>query len=218
VTQEDFSLPRRRVVIAIAVLGIVVAVGLVAFRMAGAWLVVADPLRPVQSVVVLGGHVPFRAMEAAAVYKQGWTREVWVTQSARYLEDLELARLGIDRPPEHTYSRLVLERLGVPREAIRELPGRNVSTGDEVRTVAHNLKAGGADRVILITSKYHTRRVKALWHALVGARPEAIVRYTPDDPFDADRWWTNTADAMSVSREWFGLMNAWAGFPMKSER
>ena len=93
-----------------------------------------------------------------------------------------------------------------------------MNTAEEVRTVARELKARGAERVILITSKFHARRVKVIWQALLGNYPEAIVRYTPDDPFEADRWWSNTADAMAVSREWFGLLNAWAGFPVKSER
>jgi hypothetical protein len=53
---------------------------------------------------------------------------------------------------------------------------------------------------------------------LVGSRPEAVVRYTPDDPFDPDRWWKTTSDAMAVSREWFGLLNAWIGFPIRSTR
>ena len=189
-----------------------------ALTTAGTWLVVADPLQPARSIVVFGGHVPFRAMEAAAIYKQGWTREVWLTQGGVYEEDLALAKLGINRTPEHVYSRQVLERLGVPGDAIRVLPERNVNTADEVRTVARELKAAGGDRAILITSKYHARRVKVVWHALVGGRPEAIVRYAPDDPFEPGRWWRNTADAMSVSREWFGLLNAWAGFPVKSER
>ena len=47
--------------------------------------------------------------------------------------------------------------------------------------------------------------------------PEAVIRFAPDEAFDADHWWRDTADAWSVSREWFGLLNAWAGFPVKSE-
>jgi hypothetical protein len=88
----------------------------------------------------------------------------------------------------------------------------------DVRTIARELKARGGDRVILITSKYHARRVKVLWRILTGQSAKAIVRYAPDDPFQPDRWWRNTGDAMSVTRELFGLMNAWAGFPVKSER
>src|SRR5439155_22605989 len=118
----------------------------------------------------------------------------------------------------HVYSRRVLLAQGVPSEAIRVLGEHNSNTADEVRAVARELNAAGGGRVILVTSKYHTRRVKVLWHAIAGGDPDAIVRYTSDDPFEPARWWRNTADALSVSREWFGLLNAWAGFPVTSER
>ena len=54
--------------------------------------------------------------------------------------------------------------------------------------------------------------------ALVGAKPEAQVRYAREDPFEPARWWRNTGDAMAVTREVFGLLNAKVGFPVKSER
>jgi uncharacterized SAM-binding protein YcdF (DUF218 family) len=198
----------------------VVAVLVLAVLLAGVmgrWLVTSDPLQQARAVVVLGGQVPFRAMEAAAVYNQGWAHEVWLTRGGVHPEDLALARLGIDRPPEYAYSRQVLERLGVPADAIHELTGQNQNTAEEVRDVARQLNAAGGGRVILITSKYHARRVRVLWHALVGSRPEAVVRYAADDPFAPGRWWRTTGDALAVSREYFGLLNAWAGFPIKSE-
>jgi uncharacterized SAM-binding protein YcdF (DUF218 family) len=207
---------RRRLLVAVAFVAAALVLAPLAATAAGTWLVVADALQPARSVVVFGGHVPFRAMEAAAVYKQGWTREVWLTQGGLQEEDTALAKLGVDRTPEHIYSRQVLERLGVPSEAIRLLPGRNVNTADEVRTVARELQAANDARVILVTSKYHTRRVRVIWHRLVGRRPEAIVRYAPDDPSEPRRWWRTTGGARAVSSEWFGLLNAWAGFPVKS--
>jgi uncharacterized SAM-binding protein YcdF (DUF218 family) len=210
---------RRRLLAGIVLAVSALAAAPFAATLAGTWLVVDDALQPARSVVVLGGQVPFRAMEAAAVYKQGWTKEVWLTQGGIFAEELALEQLQVERPPEHYYSRQVLERLGVPGAAIRVLPGHNANTADEVRAVARQLEATGGGRVILVTSKYHTRRVKAIWRALAASRrDEAIVRYTADDPFQPHRWWRNTADAMSVSREWFGLLNAWAGFPVKSER
>jgi uncharacterized SAM-binding protein YcdF (DUF218 family) len=209
---------RRWLVVVLTTIAVVVLLGTVVLKRAGAWLIVDDPLQPSRAVVVLAGQAPFRAMEAAAVFTQGWTHEVWLTPGHVSEEDAALLRLGIERPPESVYSRLVLERLGVPPSAIRELSGSTLNTADEVRAVARELAAAGGDRIILTTSKYHTRRVKALWRALAGARAEAIVRYTPDDPFEPDRWWRTTADAMAVSREWFGLLNARAGFPVRSER
>lgn len=208
----------KRVLIALALLAVLLAVVPFVLTAGGTWLVVEDPPQPARSVVVFGGQVPFRAMEAAAIYRHGWTHEVWLTQGGVYPEDLALARLAIDRTPEHEYSRQVLEHLGIPPQAIRLIGGRTQNTADEVRAVADQLKASGGNRVILITSKYHARRVRVIWHKLVGDHPQAIIRYTPDDPFQPNRWWQNTEDAMSVSREWFGLVNAWAGFPVKSER
>jgi len=196
---------------------VAVALAAFAFRQAGRLLVVEDPLQPARAVVVFGGRVPFRAMEAGRIYKQGWTHEVWLTQGGVFSEDTAFAELEIERTPEYVYSRMVLEHLGVPSTAIRVLPERNVNTAEEVRTVARGLDRLGGDRVILVTSSYHARRVKLLWRKLVGEHPEAIVRYTPDDGFEAGRWWRDSADAMAVAREWFGLLNAWLGFPVKSE-
>ena len=183
---------------------------------AGVWLVVEDPLEPARAVVVLGGKASFRAMEAAKLYNQGWAHEVWLTRANLFSEDSGLAQPGIDRTPEHVYSRMVLERLRVPGTAIRVLSGTNYITADEVRTVARELTRCGGDRVILVTSSYHTRRVKILWHALVGKYPEAVVRYTPDDPVQPRRWWSNSADVAAVSHEWLGFLQFWTGFPVKS--
>jgi uncharacterized SAM-binding protein YcdF (DUF218 family) len=207
---------RPRVLFPVLLLTIVIGLALLGLRMAGTWLIVEDPLQPARAVVVLGGQVPFRAEEAAAVYRQGWAHEVWLTQGGVFADDVALATLGIERLPEVAYSRQVLERLGVPSGAIRLLPGANQNTADEMRTIARELKASGGDRVIIITSGYHTRRVRVLWRGLAGKNVEAIVRYTRGEPFDSAHWWRRTGDAMAVSREWFGLLNAWAGFPMKS--
>jgi uncharacterized SAM-binding protein YcdF (DUF218 family) len=184
---------------------------------AGEWLVVQDQLMHAPAAVVFGGKTPFRAMEAARIYKAGWVREVWLTEGRFSADDAALEKLGIVRTPEHVYNRQVLERLGVPGKAIRVIQGRNNNTADEVHAISRALAAADGQKVILVTSSYHTRRVKALWHAIVGKRPEPIVRYTPDESFDEQYWWRDAADAWAVSREWFGLLNAWVGFPVTSE-
>ena len=112
----------------------------------------------------------------------------------------------------------VLKRLAVRASAIRVLRDRHVNTADEIRTIERELRAAGANRVILVTSKYHSRRVRAFWRALVGSEPNAIVRYAWGNPFEPEHWWRTTTDTMAVSRGWFGLLNAWAGFPMASAR
>jgi uncharacterized SAM-binding protein YcdF (DUF218 family) len=210
----------RRWLIAAAALAGTLMLARWSLTAAGTWLVVEDPLRPARAIVVFGGNVPFRAMEAARLYQQGWAREVWLTRGGFTAEDAALEAAGIHRIEEHTYSRLVLERLGVPTGAIRDLPEHTRNTTEEIRVVARALQEAGGDRVILVTSTYHTRRVRSLWRALVGrdpAAPAAIVRPSSGEPFDPARWWRDSRDAMSVVREWFGLFNMWIGFPVKSE-
>ena len=61
---------RRGWLAAMALLVAALAFAAFAVLEAGAWLVVEDPLQPASVIVVLGGKVPFRAMEAAKLYKQ----------------------------------------------------------------------------------------------------------------------------------------------------
>ena len=184
----------------------------------GQWLMVADALEPAKAIVVLSGRVPFRAMEAASIYREGLAPEVWLTREVVGPEEQALARLGVAVVRGDAYNRAVLERLGVKPEGIRLLGEDVWNTVDEVRLIAGELGRDGGDRVIIVTSKAHSRRVRATWAALVGASPKAIIRYAREEPYDARGWWRNTRDALDVSREAFGLINVWAGFPVQPDR
>ena len=201
-----------------------VALGLIAMLLPwgasglGHWLVVADQLEPARAIVVLSGRVPFRAMEAASIYRVGWAREVWLTKEVRTPEELALDRLGVPVVRGEAFNRQVLERLGVPPGAIRLVSEGVQNTVEELRLVAAELERVGGDRVIIVTSKAHSRRVRATWSAVVGSSTRAIIRYAEEEPYHAESWWRSTRDALDVSREVFGLMNVWAGFPVQPDR
>lgn len=183
----------------------------------GRWLVVADSIDRASAIVVHVGYMPFRALEAATLYDQGWAPEVWVTQENRAPVEAALLRLGIQPPRDHEYSRQVLLRSGVPSSAIRILEPPILNTMQEVDLIASELRKVGGGRVILVTSKSHTRRVRATWWARVGRSPEAIVRYATEDAYNPAGWWRRTRDMVAVSWEVFGLMNVWAGFPVQPD-
>ena len=208
----------RRAVVLGALLGIGAVLLAWGANRIGQGLVVADPLEPARAIVVLGGRLPFRAMEAASIYREGLAPEVWLTKEAVAPEEQALQRLGVAIVRGEAYNREVLERLGVKPEAIRLLGDGVWNTVDEVRLIAGELARDGGDRVIIVTSMAHSRRVRATWAAIVGVSPRAIVRYARGEPYDARRWWRNTRDALDVSREVFGLMNVWAGFPVQPDR
>src|SRR5262245_64673147 len=102
----------RRALLPLALFCFVVAMALLGMSRLGYWLVVADPLEPARAIVVLGGPVPFRAMEAAAIYGQGWAPEVWLTNAVRTAEESALNRLGVAVVRGDAYNREVLKRFG----------------------------------------------------------------------------------------------------------
>jgi uncharacterized SAM-binding protein YcdF (DUF218 family) len=208
------SRARRRILFLIAA---AVVVALCAWLVSGLgrWLVVADSLEHAQAIVVLGGGLPFRAMEAAELYRQGWAPQVWITRTKPSPEDITLLQLGIVPIKQETYERQVLERLGVPGGSVLLLDRGVRNTLEEVELIAGESKRTGGGCVILVTSKPHTRRVRTIWRKAVGDSPRAIVRYAADEPYESIRWWGNTRDALAVAREVLGLMNAWAGFPVQ---
>jgi uncharacterized SAM-binding protein YcdF (DUF218 family) len=203
----------RRILWIAAILIVVAGLGTWVFRHLGTWLVVKDPLVPSQVAVVLSGDMPIRAIEAAELYKLKDTPLIWITKPVDATDKLH--EMGIDYLGEAFYNQRVLISLGVPGEATRVLDQKIVNTEDEIRLISRTAREEDIHRVIIVTSKAHTRRVRTIWHKLVGSDPALIVRYAPEDPFDAAHWWRQTRDALAVVREVLGLANAWSGFLLK---
>jgi len=202
---------RRRIGILVVLILVVGAV--IVIRGAGRWLVREDSLTRADMIVVLSGGLPYRAEAAATIFRGGYAPEVWVTRPESPAPDL-LAR-GIHYVGEEEYNRDILVALNVPESAMHILPGTIVDTEQEMESIAGEMRSTGKTSVIIITSPQHTRRVRALWKHVVGNNLKMTVRAAWEDPFDADHWWRNTRDALSVVREYLGLTNAWAGLPVR---
>lgn len=202
--------------------GVLSAVGgslflaLVIFFGVGRWLVVEDPLVKAKAIVVFSGSMPLRAIEAAKLYREGYAPEVWLTHSTEPAETLQ--EMGIPFAGEDHYNTLVLIHEGVPAEAIHVLEPPIVNTADEIKVAASALARAKGNRVILVTTKVHTRRARLLWRRLASGQGRAIVRAATCDPFHPEHWWRNTSDALDVVREVLGLLNAWAGLPLHPAR
>jgi uncharacterized SAM-binding protein YcdF (DUF218 family) len=168
---------RRRVLILLLGLAFIGSLAFCGLSGIPYWLVVEDPLAQPQGIAVLGGDLPFRAMEAAALYEKGWASEVWLIRARAPAEEAALARLGIEVAGSESLNRRVLERLGVPMEVIRVLDKGVQNTVQEVQLIARELGRMGGSCVILVTSKPHSRRLRATWGALIGDAPQAVVRY-----------------------------------------
>jgi len=195
------------------VLLIVILLAILAARGAGRWLTRQDPLARADVIVALSGGLPYRAEAAAALYKQGYAPEVWISKPEGPQENL--SALGIQFTGEEQYNREIAVKLGVPETAIEILPDFVINTEQEILEIPREMRRTGKHSVIIVTSPEQTRRVRALWRTLAGSDLTLIVRVASEDPFDADHWWTNTRDTFSVVREFLGLANLWLGLPVR---
>jgi uncharacterized SAM-binding protein YcdF (DUF218 family) len=148
--------------IVLVVLGFLTGAAFWAFRNVGGWLVVDDALEPARAIVVLSGLTPYRAMEAADVYRQGWAPEVWLFKDNPRGADEAFSRLGIHHITEEEYDEQVLERLGVPTAAIRIRESPTTNTKNKFELLREELRQQGGEKAILVTSPADTRRVKAI--------------------------------------------------------
>jgi uncharacterized SAM-binding protein YcdF (DUF218 family) len=192
---------------------IVLAGAAAIFFTVGRWLVVEDPLVHADAIVILSGRLPERALEAARVYQAGYADQVWISPPVSPVD--ELKAMHISFLGEDFYNEKVLIAQRVPPDAIRILDRPDENTEAEVRQIVEDLRTLKFHSVIIVTSKPHTRRVRTIWRKLVGSDPRLIVHYAPDDAYDGAHWWRHTQDGLDVVRETLGLLNAWAGFPLR---
>jgi uncharacterized SAM-binding protein YcdF (DUF218 family) len=206
---------RLRVLLGIfgSLLLIITTSGFVIFVGLGKWLVREDSLQQATAIAILSGNIPTRALEAAALYHAGYAKEIWLTHPNAHADALK--QLGINYPSEDDFNARVLHRAGVPAKAIRILDTPIVNTAEELDVISTSLKSRGGERVIIVTNKSHTRRVHILWTEYFASRGQAIVHGLPDDEFVANRWWRDPSSMTQVTHEVLGIMNAWAGLPVR---
>ena len=204
---------RRTRRIVLGLVGMVLLSALIFLLCIGRWLVAEDPLEKAQTIVVLSGRMPMRAMEAAKLYREGYAPRVWLTHSAE--PGATLKAMGVSYVGEDVYNVQVLEHEGVPPDAIRLLEPPIINTADEITAISAALEVEKNITVIIVTTKVHTRRVRILWNRLGAVHGRAVIRAASDDPFEPARWWRTTSDALDVVRELLGILNAWAGLPLR---
>jgi uncharacterized SAM-binding protein YcdF (DUF218 family) len=152
-------------------------------------------------------------LEAAKLYHEGYANQIWLTHPDAH--DDRLKDIGMSYPSEDDFNTIVLRGQGVPGRAIHVLDPPIINTAEELDVISTELRARGGQRVIIVTNKAHTRRVHILWTKYFGERGEAIAHGIPDDGYIANRWWTDPGSMTQVTHEILGILNAWAGLPIR---
>ncbi len=202
----------KRFLIRLAALAAVLLVvaGVAAPRL-GAWLVVEDPLQKADAIFVLGGTLFERPLEAVDLYHEGWAPRVLLMRQIADFGEAELDRRGVTFQREIDVQVDVLTKLGVPRPAIEILPPQN-STRDEADALFTAVVTNHWTRVIVVTSKQHTRRARlVIARRLAGTGSQAIMRASRYDRADVDDWWRHRSTLRFTLFESQRLIAYWLG-------
>lgn len=205
---------RRRAWIAAAVLVAVIALAWAArwrlLALAGTLLVDADPTARADVIFLLNGDLDTRPAAAAELWKKGLAPAVAIARS----ESSRAVEMGLV-PNVTDLAVAMLEKLGVPRESIIEIPfpGGVTSTRDEALALRQWLAARPARSVLIVTNAIHTRRARRIFEKALNPGGVRLMMYgVADRRYRIERWWENEHGFLGVYNEYLKLVYYWARY------
>jgi uncharacterized SAM-binding protein YcdF (DUF218 family) len=195
----------RRRFLSLGVLGALVAVVFLLHPLllpaAARWLDVSEPPTAVDDVMVLGGDAKVRPFVAAALYNRELAQRVLVPT----VKPSPQAAEGLVKTESEIMVEILRKR-GVPAAAIEQLPGEVDSTADEAAALARYLADKPNRRVAVVTTCYHTRRVRLIFRKVLGAAADRLHFIGgPTEGFDASNWWRSEAGTGTYMNEFAKL-------------
>lgn len=201
-------IPRRLLIgaaIVIAMLVMLVIARAPMLRGVADLVTVEHALTEADFIYLLNGDVHARPFLAAELYRKGFAPQIVIARS----EDRRATELGL-YPNDTDAAIEVLLRSGVPESAIVQLnyPSGVTSTWEEGLALKAYLRDHLADTIIVVTSRYHTRRARwNLDEAVGGDSVQLLMAGAPDDRFDERFWWKSEAGLIVYVEEYLKFLH-----------
>ena len=183
----------RRILIILVVL--FAAGGVFAFDRLGRFMSPEDPLTKADAIFVMAGTRIDRPMEAVDLYLEGYAPRIVITRDAGERAIAAAARRGVKVPSDFELATNALRDFGVPDDALITPERIHDNTAQEAQTL-HALSVQHAwRRVIVVSSRYHLRRVAlACRRELRGSGVDIMVHGSRYDGAVPQEWWHRRSD------------------------
>lgn len=168
--------------------------GTVVLIFAGYWMDVNDAPRKADYILPLAGNAN-RLIKTAELYEQGYAPTILIS-NARRIPPNRLQRLqwkmGYPHYSPDQYRSLLLKQLGAEDAKLEPFGNGHVSTVEEAEALRAHLN-GKAVRLLIVTSPYHARRAKMIFHDIL---PECEIEVTTTrDGMFKKKWWDDQESA-----------------------
>lgn len=168
----------------------------------GNFLIKEDPINQVDATFVLSGGVYERNKEAVNIYSSGNTPLIITTGG---MESQVLKAAGM-RMTDAELGRRALVDLGVPDSVIRTIK-RGTSTFEESEEILGYSKSSGYNRIIVVSSMFHTRRVKWVFKKkFKDSGIDVLVKGATPENYDIQEWWEYEEALIFVNNEYVKLL------------
>ena len=186
-SQRFFTL----IILGSAILIVLALLGELALTAAGGLLIVADPIKHSDALVVLSGADQLRLGEAVRLYKENYAERIILTETDETYPGLDASYSQVRRQE--------LASQGIPLEAILVTKKSAQSTVDEARVVRDLMQANEWKSCIVITDPYHTFRTRLIFRReLSGTGLRVRVHPVSNHWYRSPTWWT-TAQGREVT-------------------
>lgn len=176
--------------------------------LAGATLVVEDEPEQVDALFVLSGNAYDRGREGARLYNAGYTPKV-VCLGGESNPSLELYGIFVSTAE---VSKAVVMDNKVPERDI-ELLEKGTSTFEEFEAITAMCKERGWTRIMVVSSRYHTRRIHEFFRLRLHFEGiKLVLRGVQDTIFEEDTWWTSEPGMIFVNNEYVKLLFYWLNY------
>lgn len=178
------------------------ALGTIGFLRLGTFFVKEDPVQPSDAIFVLAGSQMNRPLEAAELYRAGNAKQIVLSSDGHDDAAAVLEAKGVHYPFSAELQRDTLVRYGIPRAAIVVPAPSHDNTAQEAQTLRALAQTHNWTRVMVVTSKYHTRRAGfAMRRELRNTGVTVIVRASRYDNSQPGRWWRHRSDIRLLLQE-----------------
>jgi uncharacterized SAM-binding protein YcdF (DUF218 family) len=164
---------------------------LAAFAASAGYILVVDSPQPSDVIVVLAGETDRRPQRAVQLLDHGYARKIILNVPAEArsygVSEIELAQRYVQQLPEAA--------------SIVICPIEGLSTRDESHDAQKCLRPEDGDRVMLVTSDFHTRRALSIFRHELPSKNFAVAAARDDREF-GEHWWMHRQWAKTCAAEW----------------
>ena len=190
------KIAKRRLLLLSALLLLIVSVVILSgpmLRLIGGLIIVDDPPTPSDAIVVLNTGMEYypRLIQAADNYRQGLVHKVVINGNRKTDTLRSLEKQGFQRCcPWYADSIRILIMLGVRQDDIIMISAEDAyDTVSEAQAVGRDLVQRKFEKVIITTSKSHTRRARYIWKKMYRDDLTVSIVSAKSDPYDPNKWW-----------------------------